>query len=214
MTTRALENMSELQAVNMMLTTIGEQPIANINDKAGLQDASIAQDILHNTSRQVQSRGWIFNTDLQKILSHDSSSGDGSGKIKIDSNVLRIDTTAKKRSSKTDIIERAGYLYDREKNTNLFTDDVTVDYVTFLPFDSLPESARRYISVKSARIFHDRVVGSSELHAFFQQDELQAWSDLLEYQSEVADFNIFDDYDTFRIVDRNQDANQHYAWRK
>ena len=213
MTTRALENMSELQAVNMMLTTIGEQPIANINDKAGLQDASIAQDILHNTSRQVQSRGWIFNTDLQKILSPDNATATG-GKIKIDTNVLRIYTTAKKRSSKTDIIERAGYLYDREKNTNLFTDDVTVDYVTFLPFDSLPESARRYISVKSARIFHDRVVGSSELHAFFQQDELQAWSDLLEYQSEVADFNIFDDYDTFRIVDRNQDANQHYAWRK
>lgn len=213
MSEQSLTNMSELQAVNMMLTTIGEQPIANLNDKAGLQDASIAQDILHNTSRQVQSRGWIFNTDLQKVLSPDSTSATG-GKIKIDSNVLRIDTTAKVRSNKTDIIERAGFLYDREKNTNLFTDTVTVDYVTFLPFNSIPESARRYIAVKSARIFHDRVVGSGELHAFFQQDELQAWSDLLEYQSEIGDFNIFDDYDTFRVLDRNQDSNQHYAWRK
>jgi hypothetical protein len=213
MSTRLLENMSELQAVNMMLTTIGEQPIANLNDKAGLQDASIAQDILHNTSRQVQSRGWIFNTDLQKILSPDSTTA-GGGKIKVDSNVLRIDTTSKVRSNKTDVVERAGYLYDREKNTNLFTDTVTVDYVTFLPFESIPESARRYIAVKSARIFHDRVVGSGELHAFFQQDEMQAWSDLLEYQSEIGDFNIFDDYDTFRVVDRNQDSNQHYAWRK
>lgn len=213
MSERTLSNMSELQAVNMMLTTIGEQPIANLNDKAGLQDASIAQDILHNTSRQVQSRGWIFNTDLQKILSPDSTTA-GGGKIKVDSNVLRIDTTSKVRSNKTDIVERAGYLYDREKNTNLFTDTVTVDYVTFLPFESMPESARRYIAVKSARIFHDRVVGSGELHAFFQQDEMQAWSDLLEYQSEIGDFNIFDDYDTFRVLDRNQDSNQHYAWRK
>jgi hypothetical protein len=213
MSEQSLTNMSELQAVNMMLTTIGEQPIANLNDKAGLQDASIAQDILHNTSRQVQSRGWIFNTDLQKILSPDSTTA-GGGKIKVDSNVLRIDTTSKVRSNKTDVVERAGYLYDREKNTNLFTDTVTVDYVTFLPFESIPESARRYIAVKSARIFHDRVVGSGELHAFFQQDEMQAWSDLLEYQSEIGDFNIFDDYDTFRVVDRNQDSNQHYAWRK
>jgi hypothetical protein len=213
MSEQSLTNMSELQAVNMMLTTIGEQPIANLNDKAGLQDASIAQDILHNTSRQVQSRGWIFNTDLQKILSPDSTTASG-GKIKVDSNVLRIDTTSKVRSNKTDVVERAGYLYDREKNTNLFTDTVTVDYVTFLPFESIPESARRYIAVKSARIFHDRVVGSGELHAFFQQDEMQAWSDLLEYQSEIGDFNIFDDYDTFRVVDRNQDSNQHYAWRK
>jgi len=214
MSERALANMSELQAVNMMLTTIGEQPIGNLNDKAGLQDASIAQDILHNTSRQVQSRGWIFNTDLQKVMSPDNSVADGSGKIKVDTNVLRIDTTSKVRSNKTDVIERAGYLYDREKNTNLFSDSVTVDYVTFLPFDSLPESARRYIAVKSARIFHDRVVGSGELHNFFQQDELQAWGDLLEYQSETGDFNIFDDYDTFRVLDRNKDANQHYAWRK
>ena len=146
-------------------------------------------------------------------MSPDSTTA-GGGKIKVDSNVLRIDTTSKVRSNKTDIVERAGYLYDREKNTNLFTDTVTVDYVTFLPFESMPESARRYIAVKSARIFHDRVVGSGELHAFFQQDEMQAWSDLLEYQSEIGDFNIFDDYDTFRVLDRNQDSNQHYAWRK
>ena len=212
MSERKLENMSDLQAVNMMLTSIGEQPIGNLNE-SGLQDASIAQDILHNTSRQVQSRGWIFNTDLQKILSPDNASANG-GRIKVGDNVLRIDTTSKKRSSTSDIIDRGGYLWDREKNTNLFTDDVTVDYVTFLPFNSLPEAARRYIAVKSARIFHDRVVGSGELHSFFQQDEQEAWGDLLEFQSEVGDFNIFDDYDTFRILDRNQDSNQHYAWRK
>jgi hypothetical protein len=212
MSERKLENMSDLQAVNMMLTSIGEQPIGNLNE-SGLQDASIAQDILHSTSRQVQSRGWIFNTDLQKVLSPDNASGNG-GRIKVGDNVLRIDTTSKKRSSTSDIIDRGGYLWDREKNTNLFTDDVTVDYVTFLPFNSLPEAARRYIAVKSARIFHDRVVGSGELHSFFQQDEQEAWGDLLEFQSEVGDFNIFDDYDTFRVLDRNQDANQHYAWRK
>jgi hypothetical protein len=86
--------------------------------------------------------------------------------------------------------------------------------VVFLPFDGLPEPARRYIAVKSARIFHDRVVGSGELHRFFQEDEQFAWSELLEYQAEVGDFTIFDDYDVFRVVDRNQDSNQHYAWRK
>ena len=209
--TRALENMSELQAVNMMLTTIGEQPIMNLTDKAGLQDASIAQDILHNTSRQVQSKGWIFNTDLQVTKSPDNN-----GQIKVLSNILRIDTTSKKRSNTKDIVERAGLLYDRENNTNVFAvgTTVTVDEVVFLPFDGLPEAARRYIAVKSARIFHDRVVGSGELHRFFQEDEQFAWSELLEYQAEVGDFTIFDDYDVFRVVDRNQDANQHYAWRK
>jgi|8_EtaG_2_1085327.scaffolds.fasta_scaffold08412_2 hypothetical protein len=214
MTERTLTNMSELQAVNMMLTTIGEQPIKNLNDKAGLQDASIANDILHNTSRQVQSRGWIFNTDLKRSLSPSNvSDATKGGKIKIGANVLRIDSVSKVRSNKKDIVERAGHLYDRENNTDLFTGAVEVDMVTFLPFDSLPEAARRYIAVKSSRIFHDRVVGSGELHNFFMMDEQQAWSDLLEYQSEVGDYTIFDDYDVFRVLDRHQDSNSHYSWR-
>jgi hypothetical protein len=211
MTQRALQHMSDIQAVNMMLTTIGEQPIKNLNDNAGLQDASIAQDILHSTSRQVQSKGWIFNTDLQV-----TKIPNGKGKFVVEPNILRVDSTSKKRSTTEDIVERAGFLYDRENNTDVFATDATVvvDEVTFLPFNSLPEVARRYIAVKSARIFHDRIVGSGELHRFFQEDELTAWAELLEYQSEVGDFNIFDDYDTFRVVDRNQDANQQYAWRK
>ena len=86
MSERKLEHMSELQAVNMMLTTIGEQPIMNLDDKAGLQDASIAQDILHSTSRQVQSKGWIFNTDLQV-----TKTPNGKGKFVVDPNILRVD---------------------------------------------------------------------------------------------------------------------------
>ena len=211
MTERALKHMTDIQAVNMMLTTIGEQPIKNLNDNAGLQDASIAQDILHSTSRQVQSKGWIFNTDLQV-----TKTPNGKGKFVVEPNILRVDSTSKKRSTTEDIVERAGFLYDRENNTDVFASDATVvvDEITFLPFNSLPEVARRYIAVKAARIFHDRIVGSGELHRFFQEDELTAWAELLEYQSEVGDFNIFDDYDTFRVLDRNQDANQQYAWRK
>jgi hypothetical protein len=212
MSERTLVNMTELQAVNMMLQTIGEQNISNLNDKAGLPDASIAHDILHSTSRQVQSRGWVFNTDLQQVLEPESSDA-GGARIQIETDVLRIDSTSKVRSNKIDVVERGRYLYDRENNTFLFTGSVKVDTVKFLGWEYLPESARRYIATKGARIFHDRVVGSGELHAFFQQDELQAWSDLVEHQSETGDFNIFDDYDVYRTVDRNQDSNSHYSWR-
>ena len=83
MTERALKHMTDIQAVNMMLTTIGEQPIKNLNDNAGLQDASIAQDILHSTSRQVQSNGWIFNTDLQV-----TKTPNGKGKFVVEPNIL------------------------------------------------------------------------------------------------------------------------------
>ena len=64
--------------------------------------------------------------------------------------------------------------------------------IMFDNFDELPEAARRFIAVRSARIFHDRVVGSGELHRFFQEDEAQAWSELLEYEGNVGDYTIFD----------------------
>ena len=191
--------MTEIQAVNMMLTTIGEQPVSNLDDLAGLQDASIARDILTNTSRAVQAKGWTFNLEFNV-----SRTPKNNGQIELGSNVLRVDSVSKVRSSTSDIVERARKLYDREKNTHQFTlgEAVKIDQVIFLAFADLPEAARRYIAVKSARIFHDRVVGSGELHRFFQEDEAQAWSEILQYESDTGDYTIFDDYDVYRVLNR------------
>ena len=180
-----------------MLTTIGEQPVSSLDNLAGLQDASIARQILTNISRTVQSKGWVFNLDLQVTYSPDTN-----GEIILGSNVLRIDTTSKVRKSTKDIVERGGKLYDRENNTSIFTEDVVVDRVIVLNFNDLPEAARRYIATRAARVFHDRVVGSGELHRFFTEDEQMAWSELLEYESEVGDYTIFDDYDVYRVIER------------
>jgi len=190
--------MTELEAVNTMLVTIGEQPVSSLDNLAGLQDASIAKQILSNISRAVQSKGWVFNLDLQVIYTPDAN-----GEINLGANVLRIDTTTKVRSTTKDIVERGGKLYDREKNTSIFTDTVKVDRVIVLNFDDLPEVARRYIAIRSARVFHDRVVGSGELHDFFREDEQVAWQELLEYEGEVGDYTIFDDYDVYRIIERD-----------
>ena len=190
--------MTELEAVNTMLVTIGEQPVSSLDNLAGLQDASIARQILTNISRTVQSKGWVFNLDLQVTYSPNTN-----GEIILGSNVLRIDTTSKVRKSTKDIVERGGKLYDRENNTSVFTDDVVVDRVIVLSFNDLPEAARRYIATRAARVFHDRVVGSGELHRFFQEDEQMAWTELLEYESEVGDYTIFDDYDVYRVIERN-----------
>ena len=194
----SLNKMTELEAVNTMLVTIGEQPVSSLDNLAGLQDASIARQILSNISRAVQSKGWVFNLDLQVTYTPDST-----GQIILGSNVIRIDTTSKVRSTTKDVVERGGKLYDRENNTSIFSDPVKVDRVIVLTFDDLPEAARRYIATRAARVFHDRVVGSGELHRFFQEDEAQAWTELLEYEGEVGDYTIFDDYDVYRILERD-----------
>ena len=187
------------KAINTMLTSIGEQPIQNVDDLAGLSDASIAKDILENVSRAVQSRGWIFNTDLDVVMKPDNN-----GYITLSDNILRIDTTTRLRDPDNDIVERGRKLYDRQKNVNTFDAGVEIKVIVIkeLEFPDLPEPAKRYITIRSARIFHDRVVGANELHRFYQEDEMQAWSVLLEYEGDTADYNIFDNYDVYRVVDR------------
>ncbi len=195
-----LKRMSELDAVNLMLMTIGEYKVNDLTNLAGRSDAAIARDILTNTSRQVQSKGWTFNTDFDVVLKPDGSTQ----MIELGGDDLRVDTTATVRDSTKDIVEQANKLYDRQNNSFLFTENITVNLVKYFNFEDLPEAARRFIVIKSARIFHDRVVGSGELHRFFQEDEVQAWSELLEYESNVGDYNIFDTYDVYRVVERNR----------
>ena len=194
----SLSPTTKKDAVNTMLTSIGEQPIQNMNDLAGLSDASIAEQILDNVSRAIQSRGWIFNTDLDVPMSVDQY-----GEIALSPDILRVDTTSRLRDGDKDIVERGRKLYDRQNQTFIFTTKVTVNQIKLLVFEDLPEPARRYISIRASRIFHDRVVGSGELNRFYQEDEMNAWQALLEYEGDVADYNIFDNYDVFRVVDRD-----------
>ena len=194
----SLSPTTKKDAVNTMLTSIGEQPIQNMNDLAGLSDASIAEQILDNVSRAIQSRGWIFNTDLDVPMSVDQY-----GEIALSPDILRVDTTSRLRDGDKDIVERGRKLYDRQNQTFIFTTKVTVNQIKLLVFEDLPEPARRYISIRASRIFHDRVVGSGELHRVYQEDEMNAWQALLEYEGDVADYNIFDNYDVFRVVDRD-----------
>ena len=142
-----LKRMSELEAVNLMLMTIGEYKVNDLTNLAGRSDAAIARDILTNTSRAVQSKGWTFNTDFDVVLRPNTND-----QIELGGSILRIDTTNTVRSSEKDIIERDNKLYDRQNNTNIFTDNVTVNTVTYFNFQSLPEAARRFIAIRSARV--------------------------------------------------------------
>lgn len=188
---------SKLEAVNIMLSRIGEAPVNSLT--SGLEDAELAETILLATSREVQSKGWVFNTDLDYSLTPDATTKH----INLPSNTLKVDTRATIRKSATDVVERGRRLYDRSTHTYEFTDNVKVDLVTQLDFNDLPEPARRYITLKSARVFQDAVLGSESLHRFQQEDEKTAWIELQDYQADTGDFNIFDSYDVAETILRD-----------
>ena len=187
---------SKLDAINSMLIGVGEAPVNTLN--SGLQEAEIAAITLDTISREVQSAGWSFNTDIRYTLSTNSL-----GHIPVPSNCLQIDTTALRRDYDTDIVLRNQKLYDRTKNTFVFTAEVVVDMIQLFEFEEIPEVARRYITLRAGRKFQENILGSETMTSLQYKDEQQALHSLRDAESQVADFNIFDNYDTFRALDRN-----------
>jgi len=192
----AISLTSKLDAINSMLIGVGEAPVNTLN--SGLQEAEIAAITLDTISREVQSAGWAFNTDIRYTLSTNSVNH-----IPVPSNCLQIDTTSLRRNYDTDIVLRNQKLYDRTKNTFEFTDEVVVDMIQLFEFEEIPEVARRYITLRAGRKFQENILGSGEMTQLQYKDEQQALFALREAESQVADYNVFDNYDTFRALDRN-----------
>jgi len=186
---------TELDAINTMLSVIGEAPVNTVED-TGIVDAVIALQILRATSREVQARGWHFNTEKNYPLTPDTD-----GFLVLPHTVLRADTVDS--SSDIDVVVRGNRLYNRKDHTFQFEKEVYVDMVILLEFDELPEPARHFITIRSARIFQERVVGSESLSAFTKQDEARAFVILNEMEADTADYNILtDNYSVARVLNR------------
>ena len=188
---------TELRAVNTMLSTIGEAPVNSITGTTTV-DVSVAKNILDETSMSIQSQGWNFNTNYEyKSLSLDSDN-----KIPLPSNCVKID--ANKSIRYINFTIRNGFLYDMEKDTDVFTSvPNSVDIVLVQQFEHLPEYARRYITSKAARRFAARTIGDGELTQLAATDEQEAYIAFQQADSRSADVNILEgDANTFSIINR------------
>ena len=139
--------------------------------------------------------GWHFNKEFNKSYAQDTS-----GEIILGSDVLRADSTLEANGK--DLVQRGSKMYDRKNHTFNIGASVNLDVVVELDFDDLPEVAKRFITLRSTRIFQDRIVGSNTLHEFQREDEERALYELKQFDQSASDNNIFDNYDVFSIIDR------------
>jgi len=194
----ALAKSTELDAVNIMLSNIGEAPVNNITNNPNA-DVQMALNILREVSREIQSAGWHFNSDLEVPLTPDSTSK----QITFTDNVARIDLEGKHhRPDKYDVVLMGDKLYDRKNRTYQFDEELKGTVVYLMDFTFLPEAARRYITIRAARIYQDRLLGSEKHHMFNRSDEQQAFVALREFELDSADYSIFDNYDVYQMIDR------------
>ena len=174
---------TELEAINIMLAAIGEAPINSLTDTLPV-DARTAQNTLTEVNKEVQSEGWSFNTEIDVTLTRD-----GSNQINLPINVLRVDPNIHQHPT-IDPIQRGLKLYDRQNNKFEFDEDLICTVVYFRDFNEITEQARRYINIKAARIFVDRLIGDQGLRTYTQEDETRARAILTESDYANADHNL------------------------
>jgi hypothetical protein len=178
-----------------MLSTIGEPPINSLT--AQRADSVIALNILDETSREVLSYGWHFNTEEDVQMVPDTSDNS----IYIADTIVRVDVAADNYNY--DIVIRGNRLYNRKTNSFVFLEPIKVIQVKLMDFDDMPEAAKRYITIRAARVFQDRMVGSEKIHGFTVQDEVQALARMNEHDVENADYTIFQSPDIARTFMRH-----------
>lgn len=180
--TLGLPPLTELEAVNEMLGTGSESPVSTL-DTDEVIDAALARDLLRTTSKEVQTRGWWFNTSYGSTLTRDQSN-----RINLPTNVLKIKPSG--NSLGLSAVQRGVKLYNVLGRTDEFTSDVTVDMTLGLDFEDLPSSARLYITIRAARKYQDRYSGDDALHQYTKQDETMAWGWLIDEEIEVEAPNM------------------------
>lgn len=176
---------TELEAVNEMLLCIDEAPVNTLDGISGLTDAAVARDVLRSVTRAVLARGWFFNQDTEYPITLN-----GAGEAVIPAGVLKIKPS---RSESLKLIPRNGKLYNLEDRTYTLTAEPLVDIVWFLDFETLPETARHYITVLAARNFQTKVQGSDLIHSFTSQQEQEAFGNLQYEENQYARANWLND---------------------
>lgn len=185
--------MTKLDAVNISLSAMGEPKISTLDGAA--VDAQIASDLIDETSRSVQSRGWHWNRERLTLQP------DVFGIIKIPANTSRIDTI--ESNVDTDVVIRGDRLYNRREASFIFETPLILEVYVFLEFEELPYSAKQYITMRASRLFQQRVLGSPVLSEYSQDEERQAYLTLVQDEHEVADYNMLtDSWQTVSILNR------------
>ena len=183
-------SMTELEAVNVLLTTIGEAPVNTLSGNQ-VTDVTIAKQVLNEVSREVQSQGWHFNTEPKVKLSRNLNN-----EIAVPADTARID------SNEYNVVIREGKLFDLDERKFTFDSNIEADIVFYRDFEVLPDTAKKYITTRAARIYSDRMINSETMHRMLAKDEQSALIDLKEFEGDTGDYNMMDSYSVARVLNR------------
>lgn len=171
-----------LDAVNEMLSAIGESPVNTLESSENV-DVIDAIKYLERVNKEVQSRGWSFNVQEEVTLNPDIYDK----KIKWQDDILYIVGT-----DGTKYINSNGYVYDFDNQTGTFDSSIDVEIIREIDFQYLAYPVRHYIVARATRIFQMQRLIDTEQNQHLLSLEQEAWAELMEYDMELNDYTMYD----------------------
>lgn len=198
----SLTRTTKLQAINVILTTIGESQTNTITGTLPWE-TDLAVSILDETVRELCLNKWVFNFEKEISIIPD-----GSNRLLVASNYIQVEPAD--TADKNEYVMRpisAGsstfMIYDITNKTSTFTAAKSFNVTYLLDFEELPEAAKRYVTIRAARVYADRLMASGEVRAFTERDEVEAKAKIEEYSYGVDKNNmLLDSPDTYNFLDR------------
>lgn len=182
--------MSKLEAVNTLLTAIGEAPVTSLLSPSA--DVAAAVTALDRRTKAILATGWSDNTDDDVTLPLDVN-----GNIVIPASVITADSVG--TSANIDVLIRrdptdnARKLWDRKNKTFVFTASPTLRVVSLLDFDALSLALATFIAADAAVEFQSNTVGSAAMDKRLQAERANAKAALDDAEAEQDDVNILTD---------------------
>ena len=185
---------TKLQAVNTLLSIIGEAPLNQLTPPL-TGDAALAERVLDEISTEVQGAGWSWNTMVYKEIPLD-----GNGHSTLAANTLAVRFNPLSYPSQRFVL-RGIKLFDRVENSYDLrgslgvaltggTSDLIAEIVEELAWDDIPETGKRYIMIRAARQFSNRLISSSTVESYTADDEENALQ-ILKRTEDMAQNNNF-----------------------
>jgi len=187
-------SLSELEAVNIMLSTISVAPVSTLAVSGDL-NVSVAKQMLYDTAREVETYGYYFNTDTKYPLNRDIED-----EIVMPKNTLFV--SIDRDYWDYDATLRGLKLYNRSKQTYKFDKNLKGTVTFFLEWEELPQPAKQYIAIKAARKFQLRMLPDEYTSKYSQQEELEAKAQLEDYDAMERQYNLADSNPVFKILAR------------
>lgn len=160
-----------LEAVNICLENIGEQPVDSLNNQQ-IQDARMAERTILEFHKEGQICGWSWNTELAVSFKPDLASKE----VLIPPNCVEFAINPYQWNGRFQV--RGSKVYDLLNHT-YFIDpqevpEITADVVWLLSWDESPEAFNRWVTIRAARVYSDRALGSEALFKYTSKDEADA----------------------------------------